>query len=244
MNWRWKYASVLTACLLTVCAPVFGGGGGGGEVNTASNLGAGEGVFAQKNVADLEFKSLVAGTNIDITSDSNTITIDNTFTPSATVSTKYVTSDLTNGDSTVYVSISELDFSVAANQIVWMDCELWTLTGAAAGTEGWQLQIQGPSSPTRVSFQKERTNSVSTSGVTLQMARFGAFHSSSTDDNDSNGGGSSDPQSIHLYMALENGSNAGSIQMAFQPETSAGGGVAGSAMLLAGSHCNYTVNTP
>lgn len=46
-----------------------------GEVNTASNLGSGEGVFAQKTGTDLEFKSFVAGTNVSITSDSTSITI-------------------------------------------------------------------------------------------------------------------------------------------------------------------------
>ncbi len=45
------------------------------EINTASNLGAGQGLFAQKNGADLEFKSLVAGTNITVTNDANTVTI-------------------------------------------------------------------------------------------------------------------------------------------------------------------------
>lgn len=50
--------------------------GGSGEANTASNLGAGEGVFAQKTGVDLEFKSLVAGTNITLTGSADEITID------------------------------------------------------------------------------------------------------------------------------------------------------------------------
>lgn len=52
-----------------------------GEVNTASNVGAGEGVFKQKTGVDLEFKSLVAGTGISLSSDANEITIENTLTP-------------------------------------------------------------------------------------------------------------------------------------------------------------------
>ena len=44
--------------------------------NTASNLGTGQGVFAQKVGDDLQFKSLLAGTNITLSADSNNITID------------------------------------------------------------------------------------------------------------------------------------------------------------------------
>jgi hypothetical protein len=52
--------------------------GGGGEVNTASNLGGGVGVFAQKVDEDLQFKGLVAGTNITLTPSATGITIDAT----------------------------------------------------------------------------------------------------------------------------------------------------------------------
>ena len=45
------------------------------EINTASNLGSGEGVFYQKVDEDLEFKSIVAGDNISISSDNDEITI-------------------------------------------------------------------------------------------------------------------------------------------------------------------------
>lgn len=51
-------------------------GGGGGEANTASNVGAGDGLFKQKTGVDLEFKSLVAGTNITLTAAADTVTID------------------------------------------------------------------------------------------------------------------------------------------------------------------------
>lgn len=53
---------------------------GSGEANTASNLGAGEGVFSAKSGVDLQFKSLVAGTNVSLSSDSDTVTINSTDT--------------------------------------------------------------------------------------------------------------------------------------------------------------------
>lgn len=46
-----------------------------GETNTASNLGAGQGVYATKVGTDLQFKSLVAGTNVTIGSNATEITI-------------------------------------------------------------------------------------------------------------------------------------------------------------------------
>ena len=49
-----------------------------GEANTGANLGAGEGVFAQKSGVQLQFKSLVESGSITLTSDANTITIDST----------------------------------------------------------------------------------------------------------------------------------------------------------------------
>ena len=45
------------------------------EDNTASNLGAGEGVFASKVGVDLRFRGLVQGDNVTLTSDATGITI-------------------------------------------------------------------------------------------------------------------------------------------------------------------------
>jgi hypothetical protein len=49
-----------------------------GEANTASSLGAGESIFSSKSVLDLQFKSLVGGTNVSLVSDANTVTINAT----------------------------------------------------------------------------------------------------------------------------------------------------------------------
>lgn len=46
-----------------------------GEVNTASNIGIGEGIFAQKNAFDLQFRSLLASGSVSLISSSNAITI-------------------------------------------------------------------------------------------------------------------------------------------------------------------------
>ena len=56
---------------------VIGAPSSSGEANTASNIGAaGEGVFAQKSGVDLEFKNLVAGSGISITSSPTGVNIE------------------------------------------------------------------------------------------------------------------------------------------------------------------------
>ena len=52
--------------------------GGSGETNDGTSLGAGEVVYAGKSGTTLQFKSLVAGTNVSLSSDGNEITINAT----------------------------------------------------------------------------------------------------------------------------------------------------------------------
>lgn len=58
-----------------VTSAASGGGGGGGEVNTASNIGVGAGIFSSKVGVDLQFRSLFAGSNVAISADGSTVTI-------------------------------------------------------------------------------------------------------------------------------------------------------------------------
>lgn len=65
--------------------------GGGGEVNTASNIGGANGIFAQKSGVDLQFRSLSAGTNVTITSGATTLTINASSPPGRTSSSATTT---------------------------------------------------------------------------------------------------------------------------------------------------------
>lgn len=70
-----------------------------GEINTASNLGAGTGVWVSKVGVDLRFKSLLAGTGITLSSTANDITITSTASSSAwTVVTKVAAYNAVAGD--------------------------------------------------------------------------------------------------------------------------------------------------
>jgi len=57
----------------------FVAGGGSGEINTSSNLGTGEGLASAKVGVDLPFKTISGLSNIELTSDANTVYISGTI---------------------------------------------------------------------------------------------------------------------------------------------------------------------
>jgi hypothetical protein len=74
-----NYLSTFIAKGTTITKP--DAGGGGGENNTASNVGAGAGIFKQKVGVDLELKSLIGGTGISLVNGTDDITINLTGAP-------------------------------------------------------------------------------------------------------------------------------------------------------------------
>lgn len=116
------------------------------EINTASNLGAGTGIFAQKSTYDLQFKSLVAGNNVSFTTDSTTITITSSNAPNTALSFQFIINfDGTGAVSTVAGLPTGWSAVVAGNLI--------TITHTAGvmvkninywgsdSTNGWQLRF-------------------------------------------------------------------------------------------------------
>jgi hypothetical protein len=66
---------LITGDTLVSTAAFFGSGGTSGEINTASNLGTGIGLYSTKVGSDLRFKSIMAGPNIIISGNSSMIII-------------------------------------------------------------------------------------------------------------------------------------------------------------------------
>lgn len=110
--------------LYSIFAPI---GGGSGEVNTASNIGnGGAQLFKQKNVFDLQFRSLSAGTNITfITGD--TITINASGGGSITVSqTTLNFGPITQIEYNTAVTISDAAIQATSRIMVALSAEATT----------------------------------------------------------------------------------------------------------------------
>ena len=106
------------------------GGGGAGEVNTASNVGTGAGVFKTKVGADLRFKRINPGAGVNVTENADDITI--SAAPSAPVY-NVVTVTGTN-----YLATTSNDFILVNNSGTDVTITLPT----AVGNSGKQIAIK------------------------------------------------------------------------------------------------------
>lgn len=137
---------------VTIAIP---GSPGGGEANTASNLGTTptrEGLFAQKVADDLQFKSLVPGTDITLTATGDEITI-NSVKTDQNVYTTWVddnigTTTADNPTDTMTVNGNNGVTIVISNDTIDVDADVDGLTITNVGGTGDQLAIRGgPGSP-------------------------------------------------------------------------------------------------
>lgn len=104
--------------------------GGSGEINTASNVGAGVGVFKQKVLEDLEFKSIIAETPLIVASNVDDITLG--FDPPAASSILYSgTSGTTSNAPLISNTAGLTTFDLSAGELFIFD---YSTPGSPTGT--------------------------------------------------------------------------------------------------------------
>lgn len=85
----------------------------GGEVNTASNVGGGEGLFSGKSGVDLQFKSLTStGGTVTFTNTSNTVNLES---PKPTLSKTFTLDAPTSSDD---VTIFRTDVAITVQEVI------------------------------------------------------------------------------------------------------------------------------
>lgn len=186
--------------------------GGGGEANTASNLGTGEGVFASKTGVDLEFKSLVAGTNVTLSSTATEITIDasgsgagtlqdaydngNTITLTAGTPVEITAASATDAAIDIQTGILEMPTAIgigstltlgSGSNVVALGTEATADANQAVGI-GWRVDAGGTNS---VAIGREATVDAGTDRATVVGANSTAFTDDSVVIGQNNTGGQS-----------------------------------------------------
>tara|TARA_B100001057_G_scaffold424263_1_gene446912 strand:- start:7248 stop:7925 length:678 start_codon:yes stop_codon:yes gene_type:complete len=110
---------------------------------TASNVGAvGEGIFAQKENTDLQFKKLVGGTGTTLTSTNNTITIDGSAISQLTIGTDNGSIIVTTSTTLSFNGGNGIASRQNGNQVI-MDIEAGALSFDTNPTLGGNLDGNG-----------------------------------------------------------------------------------------------------
>ncbi len=122
--------------------------GGGGDITNASNLGSGEGVFAQKTASILDFKGVAVGPGLSISSNTTTITLTTDFDTLARAKLNYEVTQSHPANSDLV--IAGVDYSNAAYNFNLIDIFLngqllvsGTAPQAAAGTADYSVVASG-----------------------------------------------------------------------------------------------------
>lgn len=139
------------------------GGGGSGDVTNASNLGSGEGIFAQKSGTVLDFKSLVVSSGLSISSNTTSITLSTNFDTLARQKSNYEVTQSHAANATLIMP--GVDYSTAAYDSNLIDVFLngqlllsGTAPQAAAGAVDYSVVASGS---LKVGFSLEADDNVS-----------------------------------------------------------------------------------
>jgi hypothetical protein len=116
------------------------------EINTASNLGAGTGIFAQKSTYDLQFKSIVAGSNITVTNNSTTVTIASANAPNTALSYQFTLNFDGSGNLSTVTGLPTGWSSVVSGSLVTVTHTVGSMVKninywGSDATNGWQLRF-------------------------------------------------------------------------------------------------------
>lgn len=139
------------------------GGGGSGDVTNASNLGSGEGIFAQKSGTVLDFKSLVVSSGLSISSNTTSITLSTNFDTLARQKSNYEVTQSHAANATLIMP--GVDYSAAAYDSNLIDVFLngqlllsGTAPQTAAGTVDYSVVASGS---LKVGFNLEADDNIS-----------------------------------------------------------------------------------
>lgn len=138
------------------------------------------------------------------------------------VSVVRITQDSVNSTTTL-ANIVGAAFPIAANEVLHFEARLILFT--AATTTGAAFGVTGPASPTRVRLAAQHTNSGGTATQPRQAAAFGAIGAAFV----STWATVSPGQWDMVYGSINNGPNAGTVQLQFAS------GVAASAVTVEAS---------